>query len=114
MEKLQASDSTATYSLFYLDQHPSGSVEWKKASRDSHYFSDSRMEIQRILHQLKLPLGDFGYSQLSEITNISKASIQNMLRQPEDPRFQSISQQGMLYIKYRVQEALKQRGIQND
>lgn len=107
LKDYQRADPETPYSLFFLEECPiEKTIDWVKASTDTYYFLDNREELMRILKRLNLPMSDSGYVTLSNITNISKNSIINMLRQPTDPRYQAISNEGMLYIRFRVQEAL--------
>lgn len=110
MKDYQRSDPETPYALFFLQEcDERGSIQWVKASTDTYYFHDNREQLMRILKKLQLPMNDAGYSTLAKITNISKNSIVNWIRQPEDPRYQALSNEGLLYIRYRVQETLLQR-----
>lgn len=100
-------DPDKSYGLFFLEEKEDGSIDWALASSDAYYFNDNRVALQKILHQLNFQMNDQGYSGLANITNISKSSIVNMFRHPSDSRFASVTSEGLIYIKYRVQEHLK-------
>lgn len=106
LSEYQRENPNTLYSLFYLQQDGSNAIQWVRATSDSFYFKNHRDELLRIFKRLNLRMDDHGYSVLARITNISKSSIVKMLRPPSDPRFQAVTSEGMIYIRYRVNEAI--------
>lgn len=99
-------ESDIEYQLFCLKEIDSV-VVWEIATEDNFYFKENQIELLRFFKILNLSRDDHGFSIMSNITQISKTAIVKMMRNPADPLFQGISNEGLLYIRYCVQQSLQ-------
>ncbi|SIR02566.1 hypothetical protein [Marinobacterium stanieri] len=96
------------YALFYLnDDEVLKRIEWTQASHLTNYYSSNREELHRIFYKLGLELNDHGYTTLAKITGISPHTLRKINRRPEDSRASILTEPGLTWIKYCVQEHLE-------
>lgn len=106
----------AIYALFHLEENEKGEVVWVKTEHGKNYASRNREKLLKIFYMLNLRLDGRSYKALSEITGISHHSLEKLNRPVQSDRFAALSDQGLLYIRHKVSEHLKEvkRGKEND
>ncbi|WP_299194693.1 hypothetical protein [uncultured Amphritea sp.] len=107
----------AVYCLFHLEEINDGEVVWVKTEHSKNYASRNRNKLLELFFQMGLRLDGRSYKVLSEITGISHHSLEKLNRPIQSDRFASLSDQGLLYIRHKVDKHLqdvKKRGNEND
>jgi len=107
LESTQKRDPEGNYKLFYLSKDRKDVIKWIPVTTSSHYHSENQKELLKIFYQLNLKLDPRGYGILSGITGISTHALKKLNRNPHDTRFTPLTNAGLLYIQYCIQEHLK-------
>ena len=107
MQDFVREDPSSEFSLCFLEEDKDGKITWRKASLQDNYNAENREKLHQIFYELGLELDEHGYQTMSKITGISPHTLRKVNRRADDQRATPLTNNGLLYIRYCVQQYQK-------
>lgn len=109
LQTLKTQTPNEVYELQYLAE-VSDRIVWLPATEIENYGETNKKELLKIFYRLGLDMNDHGYSVLSRITGISVNTLTKLTRNAKSSGFSPLSNEGLVFIKYQVQQHIDSKG----